>query len=336
MPLPRSALVCLNTTPYYHCIGRCVRRAFLCGNDIVTGKSFEHRRDWIVERLALLAKAFALDVCAYAIMNNHYHLVLKVNIQCAAAWSDHEVLDHWCQIFDGPLLVQRYRTGESLGAAELARVTEFIDTYRTRLADLSWFMRCLNEPIARMANAEDNCTGRFWEGRFKSQALLDEKALLCCMAYVDLNPIRASISNTPEESDYTSIQQRIVESNALAKTTQSIENLKATIPELLSLTGRLDSPQHLPFFHSDYLELVDWSGRAIHPGKRGKINDNVPSILARLSIEPNQLLRYLNRKERGFVNVVGSTRSIQKAALNLGLKFLKGISAAKRLFPQSH
>jgi hypothetical protein len=70
-------------------------------------------------------------------------------------------------------------------------------------------MKCLNQPIAKMANKEDNCTGHFWEARFKSQALLTEEALITCMAYVDLNPIRALMANTPETSEHTSIKERI-------------------------------------------------------------------------------------------------------------------------------
>jgi hypothetical protein len=76
--------------------------------------------------------------------------------------------------------------------------------------DISWFMRLLNQSIATQANQEDNCTGHFWEGRFKSQALLDEAALVACMAYVDLNPVRANIAKTPESSGYTSVKQRVI------------------------------------------------------------------------------------------------------------------------------
>lgn len=334
MPLPRSSLVCLDNTPYYHCIGRCVRRAFLCGKDALTGRSFEHRRGWIVARLAKLAEAFAIDVCAYAVMSNHYHVVLKINTAQASAWSDDEVLSQWCDLFEGPLLIQRYRTGERLSTAELGRVVEFVATYRARLADLSWFMRCLNEPIARMANAEDNCTGRFWEGRFKSQALLDEKALISCMAYVDLNPIRAGIAQTPEKSDFTSIQQRIHAASPQIR--PPAQKLSTVIPRLLKFADRMDDHNQLPFTCDDYLQLVDWSGRAIHPNKQSKIAGTLPPILTRLGIQPNPLLRYLNRKERGFVNVIGTRNAIQNAAIAMGRKFLKGLSAADRLFPQLH
>ena len=210
MPQPRKRLVSLHDTPYYHCISRCVRRAFLCGNDPVSGFNFEHRRQWIVERMKLLSSVFAIDLCAFSVMHNHYHIVLRVDSQKAARWTDHAVAKRWTTVFSEPRVIHRFMAQTTLSASEAVCVTRLIATWRERLMDLSWFMRCLNEPIARMANHEDHCSGRFWEGRFKSQALLDERAVLACMAYVDLNPIRAAIANTPEQSDYTSVQQRIL------------------------------------------------------------------------------------------------------------------------------
>ncbi|MFC4260086.1 transposase [Marinobacter lacisalsi] len=209
MPRPRHQQVSLADTPYYHIISRCVRRTFLCGEDHATGRSYEHRRGWIEERIRLLASLFTVDVAAYAVMSNHYHLVIKLSPEQANSWSNDEILARWCCLYQGPPLVKRYQRGETLRDAELRRVNQYAETFRERLTDLSWFMKCLNEPIARKANQEGDCTGHFWESRFKSQPLETEEALLTCMAYVDLNPIRAVMADTPETSDYTSIQERI-------------------------------------------------------------------------------------------------------------------------------
>ena len=212
MPQPRSSLVGLSDTPSYHVFSRCVGRAYLCGEDAHSGRSFEHRRGWIVERLKQLAGVFAVDVAAYAVMSNHLHLVRRIDVERVRGWDAEEVLRRWTQVFAGPLLVQRYLADrDALGEAETMAVLEWVETYRSWLADLSWYMRVLNESIARMANAEDSVTGRFWEGQSRSQALLDDAAVLTAMAYVDLNPIRARLAETPEASDYTAIAERLAE-----------------------------------------------------------------------------------------------------------------------------
>jgi REP element-mobilizing transposase RayT len=190
-PKPRAQQVSVSDTPFYHVISRCVRRTFLCGEDRSTGQSYEHRRLWIEERIRLLASVFAIEVAAYAVMSNHYHVVVKINPDEVVHWNNDDVLERWCCLHKGPPLVQRYQSGDELIPAEIRRVVQYADTFRERLADLSWFMKCLNEPVARQANKEDNCTGHFWESRFKSQALDTEEAVLSCMAYVDLNPVRA-------------------------------------------------------------------------------------------------------------------------------------------------
>jgi len=205
MPRPRKSLISLEATSYYHCISRCVRRAFLCGEDALTGRSFEHRRGWIEERLLKLAQIFGIEVCGYSIMASHTHLVLHVDQPLADSWSTREMVERWHQLFGGTILSERYLREDELLEVEETQLEGLVETWRERLNSVSWFMRCLNEHIARKANEEDDCTGHFWEGRFKSQALLDEQAVLACLEYVDLNPVRAAIAETPEDSDYTSI-----------------------------------------------------------------------------------------------------------------------------------
>lgn len=292
MPKPRKSQVSLEATPYYHCISRCVRRAFLCGRDEHTGRSFEHRRGWIENRLLALGQIFAVDIAAYAVMSNHIHLVVRLNKKGSDDWSVLEVIERWHRLFTGTSLSKRALRGEILSAFEQSILDAMVALWRRRLCDLSWFMRCLNEPIARQANIEDSATGRFWEGRFKSQALLDEAALAACMAYVDLNPIRAKIANTPEDSDHTSIQRRILcLRNAIS------ENATAQPAQLLRFVGnpREPMPDGLPFKLDDYLELVDWSGRIVRKGKCGAIAATTPAILQRLGI-PAETWARLNRQ----------------------------------------
>ncbi len=189
MTTSRSALIDpgSSSTPYYHCIARCVRRAFLCGEDHLTNTNYEHRKHWVIDRLKELATVFAIEVFAYAIMSNHYHVVLHIDTERGGSWSDREVLQQWIQLFDGPSLpVQRFLAGSPLEKADMQKVFTLAAEYRQRLMSISWFMRCLNEHLARKANEEDQCKGRFWEGRFKSQALLDEAALLSCMSSTPL------------------------------------------------------------------------------------------------------------------------------------------------------
>ncbi len=186
MTTARNTQISLSDTAWYHCVNRCVRRAYLCGEDHHSGASYEHRRGWIRDRILELADVFAIDVAGYAVMSNHYHVILHVDTVRAEGWSEEEVLVRWCRLFRGGLLVQRYLSEErsEMDAAEVLRVMEYAAEWRGRLIDISWYMRTLNEYIAREANREDGVKGRFWEGRFKSQALLDEQALLTALAYV--------------------------------------------------------------------------------------------------------------------------------------------------------
>jgi len=296
MTRPRKVLISLADTPYYHITSRCVRRAFLCGQDHYSGQDYEHRRQWVVDRIRLLSSLFAIDICAYAVMSNHYHLVLKLCPEQLSDLSDEQVIERWCALFKGPLLVQRYREGDTLFAHDRSTVSDIVNVWRTKLSSISWFMRCLNQTIARQANLEDKCTGKFWESRFTSQALKTEEALLSCMAYVDLNPVRAGIAPNPEASSYTSIKERINPEFCMVQAVQDQQqggdllDFKAPLKPLLHFESDQGSlPEAgICFTLLDYLELVDWTGCIIRNDKHGYIDNDLPPILTRLNIEQGQ------------------------------------------------
>ena len=148
MTQPRKQQVCLNSTPYYHCICRCVRRAFLCGEDKTTGQNFDHLKQWLVDKITLLSTVFAIELCAYSIMSNHYHLVLKVNKDLVSQWDDKDVALRWMQLFKGHVLVDRWLSDTVTTQAETNKALSLITLWRARLYDLGWYMRCINESIA--------------------------------------------------------------------------------------------------------------------------------------------------------------------------------------------
>jgi len=292
-----------------------MRRAYLTGGDKYTGQSYGHRRDWVESWLIELASVFAVDVCAYAVMSNHLHLVLRVDIYEANSWTDKDVVEHWHQLFKGTSITNKFVKGEVIETYEVTALKHSIAQYRSRLSDISWFMRSLNEPIARMANKEDNCTGRFWEGRFKSQALLDEAAVLACMAYVDLNPIRAKIATTPETSDFTSIQKRI-------KAAINGEQPTALLPFVGN--ERKEMPKGLMFSAKAYLQLVDDTGRIIREDKRGAISQESANILNRLNIPQENWIKLTTEFTRLFKGPVGTLQELGSYCEHLDRKRRQG------------
>jgi hypothetical protein len=332
MARARESLIDLDATPYYHCINRCIRRSYLCGDDKYSGNNFDHRRTWLVDRIKFLSTVFSIDIAAYAIMSNHYHLVLKVNREEALSLSNDDVIERWYQLYHGCILVDRYRSGEKLNAAYMFRINEIVNEWRIRLYDISWFMRSLNEFIARKANKEDNCTGKFWEGRFKSQALLDESAILSCMMYVDLNPIRAKMVDSLIGSDFTSIQERIKQYQSFkkqdkSKNSKSNKKPEFTVlqqPKLLLEFGCSMDKNTIPFTLFDYLELADFSSRLIVPNKRGSVLKTTPKILAVLNIEVDSWLNTIQHFRRHYANFAGSKSSLMKCAHSHNHSWYKG------------
>jgi len=311
MGYPRRLYVPPDTRGTYHCVSRCVRRAYLCGDDPVSGRSFEHRKQWIEDRILELAQIFAVAVHAYAVMSNHVHVVLEIDPGASREWSNEETARRW--------LALTRCTDNALDSrlASLLVQPERLALLRKRLGNLSWFMRFLNEPIARRANHEDGCTGRFWEGRFACQALLDDAAVLGCMVYVDLNPVRAGLASRPENSSHTSGRRR-------AQVPQSHD--KPLRPLVTSIHSQ--SP---PMTSGQYLALVDWTGRTLHPMNKGFIPSNAPAILERLAIRPRQWLIQVPATESHYWRAIGRTEALLARANCLGLKWLRGIGMARAL-----
>ena len=190
----------------YHLMSRCVRRAFLCGTDKYTAKNYDHRRLWIEERILELSEIFLVDLYGYAILHNHYHLVLSVNQESVTRLTDSQVAARWFWLCPPKC---KDPQNVSVLLEQLSTNTERIKVLRQRLGSISWFMRFLNESIARRANKEDDCKGRFWEGRFKSQRLIGENSILACMIYVDLNPLRSGIASRLSQCKHTSLSRRL-------------------------------------------------------------------------------------------------------------------------------
>ena len=327
MPQSRKSQICLSDTPYYHCVSRCVRRSFLCGFDHYSGQSYEHRRAWVEKRLLHLASIFAIDVCAYAVMSNHVHMVLHVDVNKALEWSNKQVLALWHSLYNGTLLTQKFMRDEDLSQGQAITLHDTIAIYRSRLHDISWFMRNINEYIAREANKEDECTGRFWEGRFKSQALLDESALLACMAYVDLNPIRTKMADTPETSSHTSIQTRI----------KAIKQKKSQPHQLMPFVGdpRQDMSKGIAYSLKDYCELVDATGRIIREDKVGYIDPQQSPILQRLGLCQDQWLSLTTEFEKHFCYAAGSEHIMRLFGEHTHHQRMRGIGKAKVLLKRA-
>lgn len=258
MTTPRALLIDSQASGFYHLISRCVRQSWLCGQ--IGTQNYEHRKAWLIERLELLGQVFAVDIYAYTIMSNHFHLVVHSDPLAPLSWTDHEVVTRWltsCPPRDSKGEIDSRR--HEILRQRLLADPEQLAQLREKLGSVSVFMKLLKQPIARRANLEDGCSGHFFEQRFYSGALLDDDAVIAAMAYVDLNPIRAKIASSLENSDNTSAQHRL-------------RNSAAAIEEYLApVISGLPEPSRVPISTADYFRRL----RAVTHGERNKVQGSV-------------------------------------------------------------
>jgi REP element-mobilizing transposase RayT len=323
----------------FHVVNRCVRRTHLCGQDRRSRKDYSHRREWIRKRLEVLAGIFAVDILGFAVMSNHLHVVVRTRPDVGASWSDEDVARRWWNLF--PRRKNKDKSPAEPTKEELDKINNSpngMKEKRRRLSNLSWFMKCLCEPIAKEANREDKVRGHFWESRYKAQPLLDEMAIAACMAYVDLNPIRAGIAEAPETSDFTSVQARIQdrqEAQSRCTTEAQVVNtehgLRAGWMAPVELqpehkqsrekqTARRASNKGCLFMSLDqYLQLLDWTGRQLRRDKPGVISGDLKPIMERLDCTVESWLDLVQNFRRRFRTEAG------RAEVLIGVSTLRRI-----------
>ena len=292
----------------YHCFSRCVRGAFLCGYDRQSGRNYRHRKRYLERRLRELTRYFCVKTVTATVQCNHHHTIVRTDPVAAGLLSAQEVLDRWRAVMPYKLKESEREEGlEGLKYRAELLDPQIIEEYRQRLNSVSWLMRLLKEPLARMANLEDGCKGHFWEGRFKCVRLDDAAALLACMSYVELNPIRAGVADRLENCDYTTIQERMKEykERARAQRLKKYKRILGSEVEARLLerwaSRKVARAQWLypleKLFEGwqgrsggielgEYLELVDWSGRCSRREGEGRIPEHLAGILERLEANP--------------------------------------------------
>ena len=297
---------------------------------------------------------FGIDCLTFAVMSNHLHVILRSRPDVVRSWSDEEVAQRWLKLCPP-------RFGEVANEADLAMLLSNphrIAELRVRLSDISWWMRLLAQPIARRANQEDGCTGRFWEGRYKAQLLLDEAAILACAMYVDLNPIRAAMAQSLEESEFTGAKARIDDlkesipkvpkakakkqsSSATCKPTRRWERGKTRkhsgwlspmeIDERRDPVGidpsrcgrRASLKGFLAMPLAKYLELLDWTGRQLKNGKRGAIPRHIAPLLGKLGIASDRWMDLASHFGSLFKRAAGSMISLSLESSRQGKRWLQ-------------
>jgi hypothetical protein len=340
MTMARAHLVDSAVTRWYHCVTRCVRRAFLLG------EGAGNRKQWIENRLEELAEIFAISVGGFSVMDNHLHVLVRLDPDVATAWSDEEVVRRW-----GKLFPPRDKSRQPLPVTKAwvewrLKDIAWVATARTRLQSLSWFMKCLKEPLARLANREDQTRGAFFESRFKSVAILDDESLLATCTYIDLNPVAAGIAVVPEASPHTSITTRTdhVKAQGRASDLKQAElgsvagsNSSPGLEESIWLCPiedrrQLDSSREgmlQGFSLGNYLLLVDYTGRLFREGKT-VISAELTGILNRLGTTAESWQARLEKLKSGRLLgrfFAASRKRLREAAAQLRVHHLANLAA---------
>ena len=345
---PRSWVYDKHEVGVYHCFSRVVRRAFLMGTDSYTKKNYDHRKQWVEDLFELVAECFKVDIVSFAVMDNHLHCILRNRPDLKKKLPPTAVARRW-------LLLHPKRRDEQgqpcePNSKELRGITDDkqrVKKLRNRLCHISWLLGYVKEKIARRANREDECTGHFWAKRFDMVRLETGNAVLAGSMYVDLNPIRAGIAETPESSLHTSAFRRI-QSEQARRSGQVAKD--AMVDRWLAPVSDRELPENQRFAErqwrasddpgldmtlEQYLELLDWTGRQLVKGKPGSIPQYLGGILERVGISSSGWLKLVGNFGALFKRIAGSKESVQQHAARKGRRWFQGISSCAELLSHS-
>ena len=323
--LARAEIFDPNEVAVLHVCARVVRRCFLLGYDSVSGRNFDHRKTWIEDQLSFLSANFGIDLLGFSILSNHFHLILRSRPDVIETWDETEVARRWLMLC--PKRKRPDKSSEEPNEFELNSIRndpEKLATIRTRLSDVSWWMRLLCQNIGTRANFEDNEVGKFFQGRFRAVRILDEATLLACAAYVDLNPIRAAMAETLEQSDFTSVQRRIQTWVADASESANTSNVRASFLAPLTIDERRDpigpcastsdkrcsDKGFLSISLADYLELLDATARITRADKAGSTPVEMAPIFERLKLDVGNWKLIVSDFGRLFSSVAGAPKDV--------------------------
>jgi hypothetical protein len=339
----------------FHLTVRCVRRSFLQGFDEYSGKDYSHRKTWVTDKIKLLLEAFAIDIAGVANMDNHFHLIARNRPDILKDLTPLQLIDRWLKIHPTKEMQKEKRITPTKEELDKIILKYDMKELRSRLSDISWFMRELNQYIAVRANREDNCKGSFFESRFKSQNLADDAAILTCMIYCDLNPIRAQIATSIETSTHTSGYIRYQAENAkinllnaddyqenqpkkkLSKLQKKEINKQKEIAKInkwLAPIEKLDlnlkDKSRTPILNitlSKYLELLDFTGREYHKDKPGIISGNIAPILEVMGLSQKQWIENLKNYGKWYYRVLGPLIDLKEKLISTKQRWFKGVKA---------
>ena len=355
--LARVEVFAADEVAIVHVMNRTVRRCFLLGDDPVTGKNYDHRKVWVDEQLVHQAKHFGIDLLCQAIMSNHLHLVLRSRPDVVKEWSNETVARRWLMLCPE----RRDEKRRPLEPTEfeinsIVNNKEKLAAVRSRLSDISWWMRLLSQNIAQRANKEDGEVGKFWQARYRAVRLLDETAILACAAYVDLNPIRAAMAQTIETSDFTSAQKRAqglaarLENQPETETASSSSRTGAVSssvkkgdhevagtrsarhlapvelnerngrpgPDANRQGARCSNKGFLPMSTAEYLSLLDWTARQQRSDKQGTTPKQFGRLFERLGISAEVWNELVRNFGRLFSVVAGKPSTVDSHSSRSG------------------